>query len=336
MRVALFSSQRYDRDSFSFVNDAFGHDLVFLEPRLSQESVALARGFPGVCVFVNDQVDAPVLRALHDDGTRLVLLRSAGFNQIDIEEAARLGIAVARVPEYSPHAVTEHTIGLILSLDRKIHRAFNRGREGNFSLDGLLGFDLHGKTVGIVGTGRIGKVVVRILRGFGCRLLLHDPFPDRALEGDDARYVAMEDLLEESDVVTLHCPLTPQTRHLIDVVALRRMKPGVMLINTSRGPLLDTRAVIEALKTRHIGSLGLDVYEEEGDLFFRDLSDQVITDDVFTRLLTFPNVLVTSHQAFFTREALHNIATTTLGNAAAFERNEPSGNEVLPAAVRRG
>ena len=239
-------------------------------------------------------------------------------------------ISVVRVPAYSPYAVAEHTVGLILALDRQVHRAHARVREGNFALNGLLGFDLHGKTVGVVGTGRIGAIVARILNGFGCRVLLNDVWPDPAL-ADAGTYVPFEDLMAESDVITLHCPLTPETNHLIDFESLALTKPGVMLINTSRGALIDTAAAIEALKTGRLGHLGLDVYEEESGLFFRDLSNEVIRDDVFSRLLTFPNVLITGHQAFFTREAMANIAETTLANIAAFERGETSGNEVLPA-----
>jgi D-lactate dehydrogenase len=270
-------------------------------------------------VFVNDLVDAAVLQALHANGVRLVALRCAGFNHVDLVAAAALGIAVGRVPEYSPHAVAEHTAALMLTLNRKIHRAHARVREGNFALEGLLGFDLHGRTVGIVGTGRIGACFARIMSGFGCHVLATAPDVNPDCGALGVRYVELPELLRSSDILSLHCPLTPQTRHLINAAALAQMKPGAMLINTSRGAVVDTRAVIRALKSGQLGSLGLDVYEEEGDLFFRDLSAEVLHDDVFARLLTFPNVIVTGHQAFFTEDALSAIAQCTLGNLDSFE-----------------
>jgi D-lactate dehydrogenase len=322
MRVAVFSTKRYDRESLAAANGPHGHDLAFLEPRLTPETAPLARGFPAVCAFVNDQLSAPVLATLAEGGTRLVALRSAGFNNVDLRAAGELGMTVTRVPAYSPHAVAEHAVGLILALDRKIHRAYNRVREGNFSLDGLLGFDLHGRTVGIVGTGKIGEAFARIMAGFGCRLLATDPFPRPEVEALGVRYVALEELFAGSDVIALHTPLTPETHHVIDAAALARMKDGVMLINTGRGALVDTRAVIASLKCGRIGALGLDVYEEEADLFFEDHSGDVIADDVFARLQTFPNVLVTAHQGFFTEEALRAIAETTLASVSAFERGE--------------
>lgn len=320
MRIALFSVRGYDRTSFEAANGGHGHELTFLAEGLSSRTAVLARGFPAVCAFVNDRLHAEVLAALAAQGTTLVLLRSAGFNHVDVEAAERLGLTVLRVPAYSPHAVAEHTVALMLALNRKLHRAHARVREGNFALDGLLGFDMHGKTAGVVGTGAIGRVVVRILAGFGCRLLAYDPQPDPECQALGAAYVPLDRLLAESDIVTLHCPLTPATRHLIDAAAVERMKPGVMLVNTSRGAIVDTRAAIEGLKRGKIGHLGLDVYEEEGDLFFRDLSEEVLQDDVLARLLTFPNVTLTAHQAFFTREALQAIAETTLGNASDFAR----------------
>jgi D-lactate dehydrogenase len=318
MRIAVFSTKPYDQSHLERANEAYEHDLVFLEPRLTPSTAALAHGFPGVCAFVNDQLSAEVLRDLHEGGTRLVALRSAGFNNVDLPAADELGLTVARVPAYSPHAVAEHALALVLALNRKVHRAYNRVRDGNFALDGLLGFDLAGKTVGVVGTGRIGAVFVRIMHGLGCRVLAYDPFPDREV-ARMAEYVSFETLLEGSDIVSLHCPLTPETHHLVDEAAIARMRPGVMLVNTSRGRLVDTRAVIEGLKSGAIGHLGLDVYEEEEDLFFEDLSGEVIHDDVFSRLLTFPNVVVTGHQGFFTTEALTHIAETTLANVTAFE-----------------
>jgi D-lactate dehydrogenase len=329
MRVAVFSCKPYDRTSLNEANRRHGHDLVYLEPRLTLETAALAAGFPAVCAFVNDCLDAPVLEQIAAGGTRLVALRCAGFNNVDLEAAHRLGVTVARVPAYSPHAVAEHTAGLILTLNRKLHRAYNRVREGNFSLDGLLGFDLHGRTAGVIGTGKIGAVVVRILLGFGCRVLVHDPCPDPDVSARGAAYVDLPELLSTADIITLHCPLTPQTYHLIDAAAISRMKRGVMLINTSRGALVDTLAAVEALKAEHIGYLGLDVYEEEEELFFEDRSQTLIQDDVFARLLTFPNVLITGHQAFFTREALAAIAETTMANLTAFATGQGTLHQVL-------
>lgn len=327
MQTAVFSTKSYDRQFLEPVALAAGHALTFFEPRLSLETAVLARGFPAVCAFVNDQLSTPVLEELAHHGCRAVALRCAGFNQVDLETARRLGVRVARVPAYSPHAVAEHTVGMILALNRKFHRAYNRVREGNFSLDGLLGFDLFGRTVGIIGTGQIGAVVTKILSGFGCRLLLHDVAENPACQ-PLGEYAPLEQLLAASDILTLHCPLTPQTRHLINAHSLSQMRPGAMLVNTSRGALVDTRAAIEALKSGRLGYLGLDVYEEESDLFFEDLSEQVIQDDVFSRLLTFPNVLVTSHQAFFTQNALEQIAAVTVSNLTGLERGEPLTTEL--------
>jgi D-lactate dehydrogenase len=317
MEIAIFSTRPWDRRFLDAAN-ASGHTLRYVEARLDPVTAAAAAGAQAVCAFVNDVVNAEVLEALHAQGVRLVVLRSAGFNHVDLVAAARLGIAVGRVPEYSPHAVAEHTVALLLTLNRKTHRAHARVREGNFALDGLLGFDLHGKTVGVVGTGKIGACFAAIMKGFGCTLLGSDPVenPDCAALG--LRYVSLPVLLAESDVVSLHCPLTPATRHLIGQQALATIKPGAMLLNTSRGAVVDTTAAIAALKSGRLGSLGIDVYEEEADLFFRDLSDEVLHDDVFARLLTFPNVVVTGHQAFFTVEALRAIAETTIDNVDAF------------------
>ena len=319
MRVAIYSTRPHDREFLTRANEKGRHAFVFLEGRLDSTTVALADGAQAVCAFVNDRLDAEVLRALHGGGVRLVALRCAGFNNVDLAAAAALGIAVGRVPEYSPHAVAEHTAALVLTLNRKIHRAYNRVREGNFALEGLLGFDLHGRTVGLVGTGRIGACFARIMAGFGCRVLATAPEVNPECEALGVQYVDLDGLLACSDVVSLHCPLTPQTRHLIDAGALTRMKRGAMLINTSRGAVVDTRALIAALKSGQLGSLGLDVYEEEADLFFRDLSDEVLHDDLFARLLTFPNVVITGHQAFFTADALRAIAETTLANLDRFE-----------------
>lgn len=320
MRVAVFSARPTDRRFLDAANGRHGHELVYLEAGLAAATAPLARGFPAVCAFVNDRLDAATLKELAAGGTRLVALRSAGFNHVDLAAADSLGLTVARVPAYSPYSIAEHTIGLMLALNRKLHRAHARVREQNFSLEGLLGFDFHGRTAGVVGTGNIGLGVIRILRGFGCRVLASDPRRDPEVERLGARYVSLEELLAESDIITLHCPLTPATHHLIDAKALARTKRGVMLVNTSRGGVVDTAAVIEALKSGHLGHLGLDVYEEEGDIFFRDLSSEVLKDDVFARLLTFPNVIVTAHQGFFTSDAVAAIAETTLGNVTSFER----------------
>jgi len=328
MRIAVFSTKPYDQRFLAPAAANAGHDVVFFEPRLTVETAPLASGFESVCAFVNDRLDAAVLEQLHAGGTRLIALRSAGFNHVDLASAAELGIRVARVPAYSPHAVAEHAVALILTLNRKLHRAYARVREGNFSLEGLLGFDLHGSTVGVVGTGKIGTLFAGIMHGFGCRVFAHDPSPNPECEAMGTEYVALDDLLAASDIVALHAPLTPQTIHLIDEAALTRMKPGAMLINTSRGALIDTRAVIDALKSGRIGALGLDVYEEEENLFFEDFSNEVITDDVFSRLLTFPNVVITGHQGFFTETALRNIAETTIDNVTAFVRGSGELNEV--------
>lgn len=328
MRVVVFSTRPYDREYLSRAAQG-EHELVFLEPRLALETAVLAKGFPAVCAFVNDDLSAPVLEQLHVGGTRCIVLRSAGFNHVDVKAAKRLGLLVAHVPAYSPHAVAEHSVGLILALNRRIARAANRVREGNFSLDGLLGFDLAGKTVGVVGTGKIGAIVARILNGFGCRVLLFDKFPNEEVR-QHGQYVELDELWRSSDVVTLHCPLTPETNHLICAETLNMLKQGVMLINTSRGALVDTRAVIEGLKSGRIGYLGLDVYEEEADLFFEDHSNHVLRDDVFARLLTFPNVLITAHQAFFTQEALSEIARVTIANLNEMQHRGPLTHAIPP------
>jgi D-lactate dehydrogenase len=335
MHVTVFSTKPYDRRFLEAANATAGHRLSYLEARLSVETASLAKGADAVCAFVNDEVNGDVLAKLASVGVKLVVLRAAGFNNVDLEAARREGITVARVPAYSPYAVAEHTIALILTLNRNTHRAYNRVREGNFALEGLLGFDLFGKTAGIVGTGKIGEVVCRILTGFGCTVLAYDPQPNAACERMGVRYVTLDELLSLSDIITLHCPLTPATHHLIDAKALTRIKPGVMLINTSRGAVVDTKAVLRGLKDGTIGHLGLDVYEEEADLFFEDLSSRFIGDDVFARLLTFPNVLITGHQAFFTEEALTNIAETTIENITAFERTGQAVHEVSIEKIAR-
>jgi D-lactate dehydrogenase len=328
VRVAVFSTRAYDRAHFDRANARHGHALIYVEAHLDATTSQLAHGVEVVCAFVNDRLDAAVLRGLAEGGTRLVALRSAGFNHVDLAAAAALGLRVVRVPAYSPHAVAEHTIALVLALNRHLPRAVARVRDGNFALDGLVGFDLFGKTAGVVGTGKIGVCVVRLLDGFGCRVLTHDPVPSAEAAALGATAVSLETLLAESDLVTLHCPLTPGTQHLMNADAFRLLRPGAMLINTSRGGLLDTRAAIAALKTGHLGALGIDVYEEEADLFFEDHSGAVLRDDVFARLLTFPNVVVTAHQAFLTTEALNAIAETTLGSITAYAAGDPLTYEV--------
>lgn len=319
MRVAVFSTKPYDQKFLEGANEAAGHDLVFLEPRLRRDSVALAQGIECVCAFVNDVLDAEVVDALAAGGTKLIALRCAGFNHVDLDACQEKGLTVVRVPAYSPNAVAEHTVALLLALNRNIPRAYNRVRDGNFALEGLIGFDMIGKTAGVIGTGKIGAAVCRILAGFGCRVLAHDPYPNSAL---GLEYVDLDRLYAESDIITLHLPLAKESHHLIDADAIGKMKKGVTLINTSRGGLLDTPAMIEGLKSGQIGRLGLDVYEEEGPLFFEDRSQRPLQDDVFARLLTFPNVLITGHQAFLTEEALTQIAEVTLGNIAAFEKGK--------------
>ncbi|MFQ5640364.1 MAG: 2-hydroxyacid dehydrogenase [bacterium] len=334
MRVAVFNTKSYDHEFLAAANQNFQHELVFFEPRLSKETTPLAKDFPAVCIFVNDVADAEVIRELADGGVRLIALRCAGFNNVDLKEARRCGLTVVRVPAYSPHAVAEHTVALLLALNRKINRAYARVREGNFALDGLLGFELHGKTVGIIGTGKIGKVVAGIMKGFGCELLAYDPKRNPECEELGARYVSLNELFARSDIITLHCPLLPATHHLIDAGAVAKMKPAVVLINTSRGALIDTQAVIRGLKSSKIGYLGLDVYEEEADLFFEDLSSKVIQDDIFARLLTFPNVVITGHQAYFTRNALQEISESTLTNISEFEKAGSCLNEVRVEAIK--
>jgi D-lactate dehydrogenase len=321
MRVGVFSTKRYDRDHLTRANEEAGggHELVFLDARLTRETAALAAGFPAVCVFVNDRVDAQVLGTMAAGATRLIALRCAGFNNVDIAEARRLGVTVARVPAYSPHAVAEYTLGLILTLIRRLHRATSRVREGNFSLEGLLGIELNSRTIGVIGTGRIGETFVRLLSGFGARVLVHDPIQNPACVALGATYVPLDELLSASDVISLHCPLSPATRHLIDSAALDHMKPGAILINTGRGALVDTAALIAALKSGRLGGLAIDVYEEEEHLFFEDHSSELLQDDLFARLQTFPNVVITGHQAFFTEEALTAICRTTMANLSSFE-----------------
>jgi D-lactate dehydrogenase len=322
--TVVFDTKPYDRESLQRASANTELEWQFLEFRLTRETAPLARGAPAVCVFVNDQVDRPCLEVLVAQGVKLVALRCTGFNNVDLAAAKALNITITRVPVYSPYAVAEHAMALLLTLNRKVHRAFNRVREMNFSLHGLVGFDLHGKTAGIIGTGKIGRIVAQILRGFGMRVLALDPFPDpdwAAQEGIE--YVDAFTLAGFSDVISLHIPLTAETRHIIRRETIDRMKPGVILINVSRGALIDTTALIEALKSGRLGGVALDVYEEEEGIFFEDLSGEVLQDDELARLLTFPNVLITSHQAFLTREALSDIARTTVNNLEALADGRP-------------
>ncbi len=328
MKFAVFSAKSYDRDTLGLAARNAGHEAVFFAHHLNALTAASAKGFAAVCAFVNDQIDKPCLAALQEAGVRVIALRCAGFNQVDLRAAGQLGIAVCRVPAYSPEAVAELTVALMLTLARKIHKSYLRVREGNFSLEGLVGMNLHGKTVGLIGTGRIGICAATILRGFGCKLLAYDVQENPEAKALGARYVALNALLAESDIVTLHCPLTPATHHLIGAEAVRTMKPGAMFINTSRGAIVDAQALIEALKNGRLGAVGLDVYEEESDLFFEDLSDQILQDDVFAQLLTFPNVVITGHQGFFTIEALQAIAEVTCANLTEFEKRGICNNAV--------
>ncbi len=329
MKIAVFSTKKWVRDSFDAANPEFGFQFTYYEPRLGRDTAKLAADHDAVCAFVNDDISAAVLDELLGYGIKLVAMRCAGFNNVDIKHAADAGIIVVRVPAYSPYAVAEHTLGLILALNRRYHRAYTRVRDGNFALDGLLGFDVHGKTVGIIGTGKIGQVFATLLSGFGTRVLAYDKFQNDQWAADaGVTYAPLDQLYRESDIISLHCPLTHETYHLINKYAIETMKPGVMLINTSRGPLIDTDAVIDGMKSHKVGYLGLDVYEEESGLFFEDLSGEVIQDDTFVRLQTFPNVLITAHQAFFTKEAVDNIAMTTLQNIRDVSKTGRSDNEV--------
>ena len=327
MRVAVFSTKPYDRGFLDAAN-AGRHELVFQEPRLSPQTAPLAAGTAAVCLFVHDHADAAAIDALAGLGVRGIALRCAGYNNVDLAAAARRGLAVSRVPAYSPHGVAEHAAALLLALDRRLHRAYSRVREGNFALDGLLGFDLYGKTVGVIGTGKIGTCFARIMAGFGCRVLAHDMVESPAIRELGGHYVPLYQLFAEAHAISLHCPLTPQTHHLIGPAALARMRDGAYLINTSRGPLVDTTAVIKALKSGRLGGLAIDVYEEEEGVFYEDLSATILADDTLARLLTFPNVIVTSHQAFFTREAMSAIAATTLANLDDLAAGRPCPNAV--------
>ena len=328
MKIAVFSAKRYDREFLDAANAGAGHQLRYFDAPLDLESVALAAGHDAVCIFVNDTADAAVIEALASGGTRLVALRCTGFNNVDMQAAARFGLKVVRVVTYSPYSVAEHAVALLQAINRKIHRAYNRTRDSNFSLDGLMGFDLHGKTVAVVGTGKIGRVFARIMLGFGCEVIGHDKYPAPEFEALGARYAEPGEIGARADIISLHCPLTPETHHIVNKVTLARTKRGALLINTSRGGLIDTEAAIEALKSGQLGGLAIDVYEQEADLFFRDLSSTVISDDIFQRLLSFPNVIVTGHQAFFTEEAISTICETTINSVTEFATGQPLSNEI--------
>jgi len=316
MKIAVFSACQYDQDYFNEFNT--GHQLTYFVDALCEQTAVLTKGFDVICLFVNDIVNKTVLEILKANGVKLIVLRCAGFNNVDIKAADSLDIPVLRVPAYSPEAVAEHAMALILTLNRKTHKAYNRVREGNFSLEKLMGFNLHNRKVAVIGTGNIGRAFCNILKGFGCHISAYDVYPSEQLAASGVTYGTLEDTLCDADIVSLHCPLTDTTRHMINSKTLKLFKPGAMLINTSRGGLINTADVLKALKTGQLGYLGLDVYEQESGLFFKDNSEDIIQDDLITRLISFPNVLITSHQGFFTKEAMEQIATTTFNNIDAF------------------
>ena len=326
MKIAVYSTKQYDRKYLEQVNQHFGFELEFFDFLLTEQTAKNAAGHDGICIFVNDDGSRCVLEELAASGVKFIALRCAGFNNVDLDAAKELGIQVVRVPAYSPEAVAEHAVGMMMTLNRRIHRAWQRTRDANFSLEGLIGFNMHGRTAGVIGTGKIGLATLRILKGFGMRLLVVDPYQSSQALELGAEYVDVATLFAESDVISLHCPLTPENYHLLNANAFSQMKDGVMIINTSRGGLIDSQAAIDALKTQKIGSLGMDVYENERDLFFEDKSNDVIQDDIFRRLSSCHNVLFTGHQAFLTDEALTSIAWTTLQNLAALEQGEPCEN----------
>lgn len=333
MKVAVFSAKSYDREYLDRFNVDGRHELVYFEAALKADTANLATGFGAVCVFVSDRADKETIEKLAKVGVQLLVLRCAGFNNVDVAAAAAQHIRVLRVPAYAPQAVAEHAVALILTLNRKTHKAYNRVKEGNFSVENLLGFNLYGKTVGVVGTGKIGAAFCAIMRGFGCQVIAHDIKESEEIKAKGVEYQPFDELLTAADIISLHCPLTPQTQHLINSVGFAKMKKGVMLINTSRGGLIKTSHAIAALKSGQLGYLGIDVYEQEENLFFNDLSESVIQDDVIQRLMSFHNVLITPHQGFFTKEALDEIATTTLKNLTDFEAGLSSENEVKMESV---
>lgn len=331
-KIAFFDTKPYDKTYFDAFSPEYGFEIKYIESKLNPHSAVMAEGCDGVVAFVNDTVDAEVINKLHLLGIRVLAMRSSGYNNVDFR-AAFGKIHVLRVPAYSPYAVAEHAAALLLALNRKIHRAFNRTREHNFALSGLTGFDLHGKTAGVVGTGKIGRVFVDICKGFGLNVIAYDPFPAKDL---DIEYVSLDELFSRSDIISLHCPLTKETHRIIDARALSLMKEGVYIINTSRGALIDTEALLEAIRKRRVGAVGLDVYEEEADVFFEDFSDEILKDDLLLRLLSMPNVIVTGHQAFLTKEALENIARTTLDNLKAYFDGEELRNEICYKCIEYG
>ena len=331
MKIAIYSTKSYDRKYIELINAKYNFDLEFFDFMLNESTARLAEHCEVVCIFVNDDGNRKVLEKLAALGVKIVALRCAGFNNVDLKAAQELGIKVVRVPAYSPEAVAEHTVGLMMTLNRRIHRAYQRTREANFSLEGLIGFNMHGRTVGVIGTGKIGVAVMRILKGFGMHILAYDPFKNHAVEELGAEYVELDELYARSHVITLHCPATPENYHLLNREAFAKMKDGVMIINTSRGSLIDTPAAIDALKQRKIGALGMDVYENERDLFFEDKSNEVILDDVFRRLSSCHNVLLTGHQAFLTEEALTSIADVTLSNVYKLKSGKECENIVSPS-----
>jgi len=328
MKVAVFSSKPYDQKYFENYNENYNHKLSFFDTNLNSQTTDLTRKSDVVCVFVNDQLNAEVIQKLADNGIKLIALRCAGFNNVDLEAAEKHNIKVTRVPAYSPQAVAEHALALILTLNRKTHKAYNRVKEGNFSLNNLIGFNLHDKTVGVIGTGKIGVAFCRIMLGIGCNVVAYDVQPQESLKRDGVTYLSLEKLYQKADIISLHCPLLPATQHLINDESIAMMKKNVMLINTSRGGLINTEDVITSLKSKKIGYLGIDVYEQEEEVFFEDKSEQIIEDDTLLRLISFPNVLITSHQAFLTSEALTQIAQTVLQNIQDFEKDRPLVNEV--------
>ncbi|WP_455498461.1 2-hydroxyacid dehydrogenase [Coprobacter sp.] len=327
--IVFFGAKPYDITSFDAANKDFGFKIKYYKGNLNRDNLVLAKGADVVCIFVNDNADAEIIQALSENGTKLLALRCAGYNNVDLKAAQEYGMKVVRVPAYSPHAVAEYTLALMLTLNRKIHRASWRTRDGNFSLHGLMGFDMYNKTAGIIGTGKIAKILIRILRGFGMNVLGYDLYPDKKFADEvGMTYTSLDELYADSDIISLHCPLTPETDHMIDKSAISKMKKGVMIINTGRGRLIDTNDLIDGLKEKIIGSAALDVYEEENSYFYIDRSDYIIDDDVLARLLSFNNVIVTSHQAFFTQEAMANIANTTLQNIRDYRDGIGLQNEV--------
>jgi D-lactate dehydrogenase len=328
LKIAFFDTKPYDEASFNEVNKRFGYDIKYFKEHLNINNVALTKGVDVACIFVNAIADAAVIDELVKNGVKLIALRCAGYNNVDLN-AAKNNIKIVRVPAYSPYAVAEHTLALMLTLNRKTHKAYNRTREGNFALNGLMGFDMHGKTAGIIGTGKIAKILIQILRSMGLKVLAYDVFPDMAFaEKYQLEYTSLDTLYRNSDIISLHCPLTKETEYIINKESIAAMKEGVMIVNTGRGKLINTHDLIEGLKSKKIGAAGLDVYEEESAYFFEDRSNRVMDDDVLARLLSFNNVIVTSHQAFFTKEAMFNIAETTLQNIKDFEAGKPLVNEV--------